>query len=127
MSDTKRFEVRTLDDILAIPGNKAVHQRLLDLMKARKAIAFAGAACTIAVSVYPGATVLTVVPWAALSSAKVLVKPMAPALAAAWLGCPSCSDWPFTELIFLIRPKLRVRMSSVTARQKLKAPSDPYR
>ena len=42
-----------------------------------------GTAATIAVSVYPAAMTLTVMPRAALSSASALVKPIMPALAAA--------------------------------------------
>jgi hypothetical protein len=33
----------TLDDILAIPGNQSVYERLRVLLDERKAIAFAGA------------------------------------------------------------------------------------
>ena len=44
---------------------------------------FGGTAATIAVSVYPAAITLTVMPRAALSSASALVKPIMPALAAA--------------------------------------------
>ena len=45
------MRVHTLDDILGIPGNRPVYQRLRDLLDARQAIAFAGAG--VSAPIYP--------------------------------------------------------------------------
>ena len=60
----------------------------------------------MSVSMKPGATALTVTPRAASSRASDLVRPMTPALVAAYIACPPLPSSPTTDVRLTMRPAL---------------------
>src|SRR3972149_11162986 len=71
---------------LAISSGLAI--RAMGIFSMIFALMLSGIPATMAVMVAPGATQFTVTPYFAYSSARVLVRPITPALDAAWLAWP---------------------------------------
>src|SRR6202521_4912569 len=75
-----------------------------------------------AVSIQPGATAFTVIPWRATSSARLRVSPTIPALAALYTFSRGLlTTGPVTEETFTIRPYFAFSMNGRTAFVILKA------
>ena len=75
-----------------------------------------------AVSVGPGHTQLTVIPWRAISRASVFVNAMTPPLVAEYTASPDDPTRPASEAMFTMRPYLRSIIASSTARLQLIGP-----